>query len=73
MIKRVWIEEGCISCSLCSDLVPEVFVVENGDSCIVRDDAAAWFAGRFDDIREAADDCPVEVIKIEQGPAEGSA
>ena len=34
-IKRVWIGEGCISCDLCQDMCPEVFLVENGLDCSV--------------------------------------
>src|SRR5690606_35209080 len=26
-IRKVWIEEGCISCSLCQDICPDVFEV----------------------------------------------
>jgi ferredoxin len=31
-IRRVWIDEGCISCNLCKDLVPEVFEVPAGST-----------------------------------------
>ena len=64
-IKRVWIEEGCISCSLCQDIVPEVFLVQDGNDCEVRSEAPQHFAPKDEDIRQAADDCPVEVIKLE--------
>ncbi|RMD85710.1 MAG: ferredoxin [Candidatus Dadabacteria bacterium] len=64
MISRVWIEEGCISCSLCQDYVPEVFHVEDGEDCVIRPDAGDWFEAREEDIRQAAEDCPVEVIRI---------
>jgi len=60
-ISRVWIEEGCISCGLCSDNCPDVFKMD--DVAEVRENA------NFDDnegcIIEAADSCPVEVIKYE--------
>lgn len=65
-IARVWIEEGCISCKLCQDMAPAVFLVEDDQVCVVRPDAARQFQALADDIREAARDCPVEVIKIEQ-------
>jgi ferredoxin len=64
-IVRVWIEEGCISCKLCQDMAPDVFLVEDDQDCKVRTDAAARFEALADDIREAARDCPVEVIKLE--------
>ena len=65
-IKKVWIEEGCIACNLCMDLAPEVFLVTGNDSCVVKPDAAQQFGKRADAIKQAAADCPVEVIKIEE-------
>lgn len=67
-IKRVWIEEGCISCNLCEDLVPEVFEVPLGEFCNVKADAGRFLTGdaAFDEkVQEAADACPVEVIRLE--------
>ena len=60
-IKKVWIEEGCTACGLCEDICPEVFKVE---------DVANVIEGvNFDDyeeqIKEAAESCPVEVIKYD--------
>lgn len=66
-IRRIWIEEGCISCQLCSDLVPPVFLVEGDQTCVVKPDAGASFGPLQEDIEQAARDCPVEVIKIEHG------
>ncbi len=66
-IRRVWIEEGCISCKVCEDLAPQVFQVDGDDTCIVRKDAQAHFASLKDEIEQAAKDCPVEVIKLEGG------
>jgi ferredoxin len=72
-IKRIWIEEGCISCNLCEDLCPEIFEVPLGEFCVVKPDAAARLVGDAASdakmlnakIQEAADSCPVEVIKTE--------
>lgn len=64
-IKKVWIEEGCIACSLCTSYCPEVFLVENGDTCVIKSDAGKWFLAKDEAIRDAALDCPVEVIKVE--------
>lgn len=61
-IKKVWIEDGCTSCGMCESLCPEVF--EMPDEAIVI--AGADFAANEDDIRDAADSCPVEIIKIEE-------
>ena len=67
-IKKVWIEAGCISCKLCQDIAPMVFLVDDDKDCVVKPDAGKYFAGRHDDIEQAMRDCPVEVIKIEHGP-----
>jgi ferredoxin len=65
-IKKVWIEEGCISCKLCEDIAPQVFLVNDDEDCIIKADAAAQFGPLSDDIDLAAEDCPVEVIKVER-------
>ena len=64
-IRKVWIEDGCISCQVCQDIAPSVFLVEDGEDCIVRPDAARHFEPLAEEIEQAVDDCPVEVIKIE--------
>ena len=64
-ISRIWIEAGCISCKLCSDIAPQVFRVDDDQDCIVLPDAARHFRPDREDIEQAARDCPVEVIKIE--------
>lgn len=66
-IKKVWIEAGCISCKLCQDIAPQVFLVDDDKDCVVKADAAKFFASRHDDIEQAMRDCPVEVIKIDHG------
>ncbi len=65
-IRRIWIEEGCIACKVCEDLAPQVFVVEDDQTCVIRPDAAAHFVPLADDIEQAAADCPVEVIKFDR-------
>ena len=67
-IRRVWIDEGCIACDLCEDLCPEVFEVPAGRTSLVRKKYERHL-GRADiqeNVREAADNCPVEVIKIDE-------
>jgi len=64
-IRKVWIEDGCISCNVCSDIAPSVFLVEDGEDCIVRPDAARFFGNLQEEIEQAVEDCPVEVIKFE--------
>jgi ferredoxin len=82
VIKRVWIEEGCIVCNACETACPEVFSVTE-DSCHVRGEVridgktstnASEKSGLKGDngsslaaqIEEAAEGCPVEVIKFEK-------
>jgi len=60
-IKKVWIEEGCTSCGLCEEVCPEVFVVE--DEARVID--GADFSANEEGIKQAAEECPVGVIKYE--------
>lgn len=61
-ISKVWIEEGCIVCDACEDVCPEVFKVTE-DSCDVL--SGVDFNEFEDQIIEAAESCPVEVIKYE--------
>ncbi|MCB9880160.1 MAG: ferredoxin [Planctomycetes bacterium] len=68
-ISKVWIDDGCISCSLCQDLAPDVFLVEDGEDCVVRPDAQAHFTNLEEDIHLAAADCPVDVIRVEHEEA----
>ncbi len=61
-IKKVWIEDDCTACGVCVDLCPEIFSLP-GDIAVV--DENADFNKYEDCIVEAADNCPVEVIKYE--------
>jgi ferredoxin len=81
-IKRVWIEEGCIVCNACETTCPEVFNVTEDSCNIraeVRVDGAqttnlterSELKGAIgndlaEQIEEAAEGCPVEVIKFEK-------
>jgi ferredoxin len=60
-IKKVWIEEGCTACGLCEEISPDVFIVE--DEAIVIE--GVNYSDFEEDIIEAAESCPVEVIKHE--------
>ena len=79
-IAKVWIEEDCITCDACEDILPEVFAVVDDSSLIksdVREDGVfdrntgfsaikAEFRTEYSElIEEAADACPVEIIKFE--------
>jgi len=61
-INKVWIEEGCTACGLCSDICPEVFVLQ--DVATVVEGVA--YSDYEEMIKEAADSCPVEVIKYSE-------
>jgi len=67
-IRKVWIVEGCISCNLCQDLVPEVFEVPPGATSQVKKGTEKLLKGEAaldERIQEAVDSCPVEVIKVD--------
>ncbi len=60
-ITMVWIEDGCTSCGLCEDICPEVFRLE--DIAVVIE--GVNFSDHEAGIIDAAESCPVEVIKYE--------
>ncbi len=81
VIAKVWIEEDCITCDACQDICPEVFQLTDETSQIVaavRVDGVfdrniggsflkADFGKEFADyIEEAAEACPVDIIKFER-------
>jgi ferredoxin len=59
-VAKVWIEPGCIVCNACEDIYPEVFDVQ-ASTCLIRPNAPLDNGLR---IQEAAEACPVEVIKF---------
>ena len=68
-ILKVWIEEGCISCGLCEDTAAEVFQVPGGSTSRTRKGYQKLLTGDEEldgRIREAAEECPVEVIHVEE-------
>jgi len=60
-IKKVWIEEECTACELCVDTCPDVFEMGDETAQII---SGADLEANEDCIREAAESCPVEVIKF---------
>jgi len=60
-ITKVTIEDGCTACGICEQTCPEVFEME--DVAVVK--AGADLAANEAKIREAAEGCPVTVIKVE--------
>jgi len=61
-ILKVWIEEGCTACSLCADICPEVFKLD--EEATINEDA--YYTDYEDKIAEAAENCPVGVIKYSE-------
>lgn len=80
VVAKVWIDEDCITCDACEDICPEVFKVTDDSSQILaavrtdgtfdRNVGGSPLVGNLgaelgDIIIEAAEACPVEVIKYE--------
>ena len=61
-IKKVWVEEDCTACGLCEDICPEVFKLKD-IATIIED---VYYADYEEKIKEAAENCPVEVIKYSE-------
>lgn len=57
---KITIEDGCTACGLCEQICPAVFQVT--DVAIVK--SGADLKANEQTIKEAADSCPVSVIKI---------
>ena len=66
LITKVWIDPGCIVCDACETAAPTVFEVLE-ETCIVRPAALdmEFTKPLTESIIEAAEECPVDVIKFE--------
>lgn len=60
-IKRVWVEEDCIACGTCEGICREVFTVTDRSNI----NEGVDFNKYESEIKEAAESCPVSVIKYE--------
>lgn len=68
MVTKVWIAPGCIVCDACETTAPDVFQVLHDDgTCIIRPAALEmeFTKPRTESIKEAAAECPVDVIKFD--------
>ncbi len=61
-IAKVWIEDGCTSCGVCENICADVFLIKDISTVIEGVNYAAYDAG----IRDAAESCPVSVIKFSE-------
>jgi ferredoxin len=61
-MKAVVDADLCTGCELCTQTCPDVFDMQD-DVAIVKGDAVP--AGAEDCAKQAAEECPVEAIKIE--------
>lgn len=52
------------------DIAPEVFDVPEGEDCQIRPAARDFFRSKRSAITLAAEDCPVEVIQLENEDAD---
>ncbi len=62
-MKAIVDEETCIGCGLCAETCPEVFEMDDDKARVKVDDVPAGVA---DSCKEAAENCPVEAIQIEE-------
>ena len=62
-MKAMVDQDTCTGCSLCTDTCPEVFEMD-GATAKVKVDSVPDACGAS--CREAAENCPVEAIKIEE-------
>ncbi|HEB29517.1 MAG TPA: ferredoxin [Spirochaetes bacterium] len=56
--------DECTACGLCSDDVPDVFALDDDDEVVkvLQSDVPADLE---DEVKQAAEDCPSEAIKLE--------
>jgi len=62
---KATIDESCTGCGLCAETCPEVFELPEGTD-IAQVKVATVPPSAEDACRQAADECPVEAIHIEE-------
>lgn len=56
------VQDGCISCGLCTDEYPDLFQMNDDGLAEAIGDTVP--AGKEEDAQKAAEECPVGVIKV---------
>lgn len=66
VVTKVWIEPGCIVCDACENTAPTVFEVLE-ETCIIRPAAlnSSFLKPITQEVIDAAEECPVDVIKFD--------
>ncbi len=60
-VEKVWIVDGCIACGLCEEICAAVFHLEDTAQVV----QGINYSDYENEIKEAAESCPVEVIKYQ--------
>lgn len=60
---KVTVTDSCTSCGLCVETCPEVFQMGDDMAEVVADPVPAAYEASA---QQAADECPVEAIKVEE-------
>ncbi len=61
-MAKVWVDDTCIGCEACVDALPEVFEMTDDGKARVKNPEGA----SLEEIKEVAEACPTESIKIEE-------
>jgi ferredoxin len=64
-VKATVDKDTCVGCALCSDICPEMFVMEDDGKAVAKVDQVP--PGAEDSGRDGASQCPVEAIAIQEG------
>lgn len=62
-MKAVIDDDVCTGCGLCAETCPEVFDLTNDTASVIGDEVPE---DTMDSCRQAAEDCPVEAITIQE-------
>ncbi len=61
-MAKVYVDQdACIGCEACADALPDVFAMEDGKAKVTNAEGAS-----LEEIKETAETCPTEAIKVEE-------